>query len=1174
MAIQKHNAYYESESGLYYYDESGNTSSIEISQKSNSWKEWSEELSSSGNDSIYIGIEDSAYQNSITLGDSAFAISGGAVIGKNSVGGRDGYVIGDDNKIKIWNNTSSQYLDLETSNVVNDNYTLKNSYYFVPQYAFGENNTVNHGKGPYIGDYGIMPFQIGCDNMVLDLMDFNSMPQNLRRGATYNIGRANSAVNAGINIGGNNKILTGDDSVGASINIGKNLVNRYGILIGQYLSSNGYSFNIGENSTTYSGGYSFGAGNNINNGGFGVGKYLVISSGSFGLGYSNTVNDYSFIVGRSNSGQGNSFACGDYNITSGASYTFGKSNSANGASFAIGDFNKINGYSKVFGYNSSGDSYSFVLGNNNNAERYSYVVGYNNNVKNYTFAIGYNNNNNTLTGESYIFGYENTISGTDPDNKNYSYTTTIIGKRNILDFHKNDNFYGIILGDENNVKSISNNESIAGYNIYLGKGNSGSCEAINIGTQNDTVGHSIGLGWRNIANTNSYAHSILLGKENYSDTNRPELIPWSAQSGKYVRRVEDGDIVYKLENPETNNFVVGTNNSASHYNSIIIGSVNQTLSAVPNPEAEEGEELYDDDGFTVALGLGNIAARNYDMAIGYATLASGGENIAIGSPQMDADYDELLWHTNAVGYRNIAIRSNVSGIGNIAFESNFEGKGINNVILNSQISGTTDGYDEYPYARNDIRYTTGEFKISNNFTDNVIKTTTANIDCKGYCVNNIIQNSYIDVSSNENIVNNFINTTTASGETYSFRHNVIFFSDIDVTSGDYNFESTNQNQNVSNFLVGVSAKNVNATFAFADKNSNSLQEVVRSVSLGDNHLNRVRGSFVFGANIVTNAEMSFVAGYGNGIYVPCSSYDDAPASMEYILGADNTINFTTITSTNCRNKIFGNSNVIYAESDVTDNVLIGNGNSLIYFTNVPDNHARFPDIPYYDETHDTYALYRNVVLGSNNAISQCISNGFIVGDSNVLMTTNTGYEKDDSLYDSSIILGFGNVAYNGSQQLSIGSHNNVSGHFAYALGEELSAQDFQMVVGKYNAPVPKTERAAYAKVGNSIVEVENSGVLFAIGNGRLKVYEESGSWYDPNEEYHISIDEFDEDYIERSNAMIVSANGTVSAGDFEISGCKLSDIIDVVTLLKNKPVSGQPYIMGLDNSGNLTWMSV
>ena len=1111
----------------------------------NSWKEWSEELNSSGNDSIYIGTEDSAYQNSIALGDSAFAISGGAVIGKNSVGGRDGYVIGDDNKIKIWNNTSSQYLDLDTSNVVvKDDYTLKNTYCFVPQYAFGVNNTVNHGKGPYIGDYGIMPFQIGCDNMVFDLLDYNSMQQNLGRGATYNIGRANSAVNAGINIGSYNKILTGDASVGASINLGKRLTNNFGVLIGQDLSSFGWGIGIGERSY-------------INNGAFSFGSRISAEQGSFTFGDTITAGAGVFGIGRSISSYGGSFVVGYSNLGFGGSMVFGTANSASGASFAIGKSNKP-------------DFNSFVFGEANSAEQCSYAFGYGNNVKRYTIAIGYNNTNSTLAGQSFIFGKQNTISGSDPNNTQYGFSTTLIGTKNTLSFNSSDTFYGILLGDENTAKAISNTAYIGGYNIYLGKGNKGSEEAINIGTLNDSVGHSISIGWNNIANTNRFAHTIMIGKANSADTNKSDLRP-----NKPFRVVDNGILTYTADNPETNNFIVGTNNSASHYNSIIIGSKNQTLSAVSNPDAEPGEELYDDDGFTVALGLGNIAARNYDMAIGYSTLASGGENIAIGAPQVDPDYGTLLWHTNAVGYRNIAIRSNVSGIGNIAFESNFEGNGINNVILNSQITGTTDGDSDYPYARNDIRYSNGILNVGDTFTDNVIKTTTANIDCKRYCVNNTIQNSNIDITVNDVMVNNFINTTTATGITDTFRHNVIFFSDIDVTSGDYNFTYSDNNQNHSNFLVGVSARNVIGTFGFADKNGNSLQEVIRSYSFGDNHLNRVRESTVFGqSNYLLSTDKSFVVGNGNIIHVPCSGSNNEPASMELIIGFGNIMNYSTITSTNDRNKIIGNGNNIYAETDVTDNVFIGNGNRLIYFTDVPDNHVRIPDIPSYDYTHDTYALYRNVILGSNNAISQCISNGFIAGDYNTIMTTNTGYEKDDSLYDSSIILGFGNVAYNGSKQLAIGEHNNVSGHFAYALGEDLSAQDFQMVVGKYNAPVPKTERAAYAKVGNSIVEVENSGVLFTIGNGRLKVYEEDGEWYDPNEEYHISINEFNEDYIERSNAMIVSANGTVSAGDFEISGCKLSDIIDVVTLLKNKPASGQPYIMGLDNSGNLTWMSV
>lgn len=1109
----------------------------------NSWKEWSEELSSSGNDSIYIGTEDSAYQNSIAIGDSAFAISGGAVIGKNSVGGRDGYVIGDNNKIKIWNNTSSQYLDLDTSIVVNDDYTLKNSYDFVPQYAFGENNTVNHGRGPDIGDFGIMPFQIGCDNMVLDLLDYKAMPQNLGRGATYNIGRANSAVNAGINIGGNNKILTGDGSVGASINIGKRLTNNFGVLIGQDLSSFGWGINIGQ--------YSY-----INNGAFSFGSRISAEQGSFTFGDTITAGAGTFGIGRSISSYGGSFVVGYSNLGFGGSMVFGTANSASGASFAIGKSNKP-------------DFNSFVFGEANSAEQCSYAFGYGNNVKKYTLAIGHSNTNSTLAGQSFILGKLNTISGSDPNNTQYNYSTTLIGTQNLLSLNNPDGFYGIILGDENTAKAISNTASIGGYNIYLGKGNKGSEEAINIGTLNDSVGHSISLGWNNTANTNRFAHTIMIGKANSADTNKSDLRP-----NKPFRVVDNGILTITADNPETNNFIIGTNNSASHYNSIIIGSKNQTLSAVPNPDAEPGEELYDDDGFTIAIGLGNIAARNYDIAIGYATLASGGENIAIGSPQVDSNYDELLWHTNAVGYRNIAIRSNVSGIGNIAFESNFEGNGINNVILNSQITGTTDGDGDYLYARNDIRYSNGILNVGSDFTDNVIKTTTANIDCKRYCVNNTIQNSNIDITVNDVMVNNFINTTTATGTTDTFRHNVIFFSDIDVTSGDYNFSYSDIDKNHSNFLVGVSARNVIGTFGFADKGSNSLQEVIRSYSFGDNYLNRVRESTVFGQrNYLSSTDKSFVVGNGNSIYVPCSGTGDEPASMELIIGFDNIMEYSSITSTNCRNKIIGNTNQFYSDGETTDNFIIGNNNKFFYFDSIPDNRAYgYPELPYY-ANENTFACYRNMVFGTYNAISQYISNGFIVGDSNVIMTDNVSDKssnKSDSKYDSSVVFGFGNVAYNGSKQIAIGDFNTVSGHFAYALGEDLSAQDFQMVIGKYNAPVPKSTRTTSAWVNDTVVELENSGVLFAIGNGRLNCYEKDGEWYDGQDEWAIS-NPYDESLITRSNALTVSANGVVSASDYITSGnYKLSELNEIIDFLRNKPLTGTYVIKCID--GTLTWV--
>ena len=101
------------------------------------------------------------------------------------------------------------------------------------QVAIGYNNNVNHGSGPYIGTWTLTPFQIGSYNEVLDSLSGYSMPSDGIGAAIYNIGKSNSSVNAGVNIGGFNLILTGDGSVGASINIGKRLVNKYGILIGQ-----------------------------------------------------------------------------------------------------------------------------------------------------------------------------------------------------------------------------------------------------------------------------------------------------------------------------------------------------------------------------------------------------------------------------------------------------------------------------------------------------------------------------------------------------------------------------------------------------------------------------------------------------------------------------------------------------------------------------------------------------------------------------------------------------------------------------------------------------------------------------------------------------------------------------------------------------------------------------
>ena len=63
-----------------------------------------------------------------------------------------------------------------------------------------------------------------------------------------------------------------------------------------------------------------------------------------------------------------------------------------------------------------------------------------------------------------------------------------------------------------------------------------------------------------------------------------------------------------------------------------------------------------------------------------------------------------------------------------------------------------------------------------------------------------------------------------------------------------------------------------------------------------------------------------------------------------------------------------------------------------------------------------------------------------------------------------------------------------------------------------------------------------------------------------------------EEYITRSNALTVSANGVVSAYDYyNAAGDKLSDLTEIISLLHNKPTTGTHVIKCID--GVLTWVA-
>ena len=111
----------------------------------------------------------------------------------------------------------------------------------------------------------------------------------------------------------------------------------------------------------------------------------------------------------------------------------------------------------------------------------------------------------------------------------------------------------------------------------------------------------------------------------------------------------------------TNSILMGALNESNHYNSILIGVGNQSDS----PHIIRDDNHYntnDDDGFMIAIGRENYVGRNYDIAIGYKSVAYGGENIAV-------------QHSTARGFGNIALeQSSIAyGVRNFAmFDSSLE----------------------------------------------------------------------------------------------------------------------------------------------------------------------------------------------------------------------------------------------------------------------------------------------------------------------------------------------------------------------------------------------------------------------------------------------------------------------------------------------------------------------
>lgn len=922
----------------------------------------------------------------------------------------------------------------------------------------------------------------------------------------------------------------------------------------------------------------------------------------------------------------------------------------------------------------------------------------------------------TADNQSIIFA---TRGYSGPDyNSLYSYNNSLIigaGLRDTTATNDSISIGGGKIIDDNNLSQQIYNGSVA-----IGHSNTANGGVYVIGEKN-----YLGTTYTTFENRPiDYTQSFVIGYANTAENHRPYI--WanrSAWSGdKYISAYISTDT---NKTPHgygsatyTRNVIIGSYNAVTGYNSFVFG-INNTA-GIPeyryNQSTDKISGDKNDDGFTLAFGLNNRAVRNYDMAIGYGSIASGGENIAIGTPQTD-EYGYYPTATQAIGYKNIAIRSNITGIGNIAINTHFAGNimGIfdtgnyrykindnnkfynsmlqfnasdenywyisNNIINNANLTADLNNYFVYNNVT-DLQsgyfsgsLTHNDFIHNNNLTVKTSYTTdgvesnlfyntdslSAEVDECSHNIfshiignivaqqshNNMLFNSTINVSADKDIwrgfSNNFAQNSTITGvfqglgdcfifdSTAYFNNsswaannaNVLFYSRYITNTADYALPQDSvigysvKEGEGQNFLFGTMGINLHSVFSFSDKFDLSatpstlprqepyLMNCCRVYNFGDNTMinaanidcagednfiqgikvANINGNYNFVVTDYVGDNSDFIGIYGQSNTYLASGTNNTTIGYNTIIGSNNNINVTNsgdnYNSSTVRNIIIGSENSYHSVKTSS----FGNYTNLVnFYKNNENNIGSYYEssLPAGDRTIGFPLQFanRNTIVGQHSVISDAINDSIIVGSNNLIY--NTTYEtKGNNFASTDVIsnnftLGSYNLLKDGSNQINIGVGNNTSGFNATAIGEGLIAKTSQIVVGRFNEELDGTN-------GLSADDIDStSGALFVVGNGK-----------------HI-VNDYETSAVVRSNAMIVSADGTVSAKRFieadpalTITGGNYVSVTEDTTnnklvidlksslgqmltelsgVLTAKPSTGR-HILGVDN-GSLTWLEV
>ena len=673
---------------------------------------------------------------SFAMGSNIVAEGSSMAIGKSTV-----RAYGESIAIGCNTNTADEHsLAIgRNSNTASDNsFAIGQDSNFATGYSFAVGTSGNRAQG-----YSVA---FGYSNSASDM--------------SYAFGKNSTAENYSVTFGNSasayyHSMAVGDGTraLDYSISLGRSsIAMNNSIAVGDNLEAAKYSVNIGRSGSAQNHAVSMGWSN-------------TAAHYSVAFGRENSAGGYPSTTDNSNAA---SIAMGIQNTAVNFGIALGRWNTAYARTLMIGESNGVNSsgspFGTLIGHENSMETngYNTALGYKNNLGREAVALGVRNNVYGWSIAIGTGNSTPASPGgHATIIGYNNQ-SLSDVETRTWedtsSSTTYYLPLNSYYEYSWSEQIYTPDeIGPSGYIGSlsfyVSNNPTTRYLNIYLANTTKDSftenydwvlASSATLVFSGDV---SFNIGWNDIAlntsfqyddtknlcviildNTGSWTseiyfkcmspndgiyRSIYTCQDSYSyNPSSSSTYGELSDNRPFIKFVIGGStvsvpkIVPLSGSIPTNSILMGALNESNHFNSILIGVGNQSDS----PHIIRDGEHYntdDDDGFMIAVGRENYVGRNYDIAIGYKSVAYGGENIAI-------------QHSTARGFGNIALeQSSIAyGVRNFAMfdsvlESNASGTEIKfnkdvlaNVLVDSKLIGA------YNMRRNTVMHTNMETSAS------------------------------------------------------------------------------------------------------------------------------------------------------------------------------------------------------------------------------------------------------------------------------------------------------------------------------------------------------------------------------------------------------------------------------------------------------------------------------